>query len=142
MDKFPQEGKRYPIHVSMTYHDLSMTYPHIHQIHCVQVPEDCLRAEATKTTQMTCCTTWYSSTPLRSLICQSRGQWRTQGRSSCMSHPRLCVSTYVAPVQNLTGRVPLIPLFSGGQLNSNDPSLVQQAQGFRLPDRLCRLSGG
>ena len=46
---------------------------------CVQKMDDCLRMETTETVQMTSCTTSYSSTPLRSSSCQSRGQWRTLG---------------------------------------------------------------
>ena len=46
---------------------------------------------------------------------------------------------YVVPVENITGRVPIIPLFLA---NSYSSSLLQQAQGFRLPNGLCRLSGG
>ncbi len=39
---------------------------------------------------------------------------------------------YVAPVENITGRAPPYPLISGGQLNSDGSSLLQQAQGFSL----------
>ena len=52
--------------------------------------------------------------------------------------PTLCF--YVAPAANIAGRVPLnspYPPFSGRKLNSNDPSRVQQAQGFRLSVWLC-----
>jgi hypothetical protein len=50
---------------------------------------------------------------------------------------------YVANVQNMVGRVPLMPLFLAGNssystVNSNNPSHIQQAQGFRLPVWLCR----
>ncbi len=35
------------------------------------------------------------------------------------------------------GQSPLYPLIFGGQLNSDSSSLLQQAQGFRLPNGLC-----
>ncbi len=43
---------------------------------------------------------------------------------------------YVAPVDHMVGRVPLV---SGWQLDPYNPTQVQQVQGFRVPHGLCRL---
>ena len=43
---------------------------------------------------------------------------------------------YVAPAENMVGRVPLYAIVSGWKCDSDDPSPVQQAQGFGFPHGL------
>ena len=43
---------------------------------------------------------------------------------------------YVAPVENMVGRVPPYAIVSGWKCDSDDPSPVQQAQGFGFPHGL------
>ena len=64
---------------------------------CVQKMEESPRTEPTKPGQMTSCTTWYSSTPLRSSRYPSRGLWRKLGSSSCTNHPQHRVSMWLLP---------------------------------------------
>jgi hypothetical protein len=44
---------------------------------------------------------------------------------------------YVASAENMVGRVPPYAIFSGWKCDSDDPSPVQQAQGFKFPHGLC-----
>ncbi len=54
---------------------------------CDQRMEDCLKNKPTKPALVTEYTPWFSSVPLMSSNCQSRGLWRTLERSSCMTIP-------------------------------------------------------
>jgi hypothetical protein len=76
---------------------------------CVRKTEDSPRIQHTDTAWMTLRTTWYSSTPLRSPRCPSRGLWRTLGLSSCTNHPQHRVSTWLWP-RTWAGS-PLFPCF-------------------------------
>jgi hypothetical protein len=77
---------------------------------CAKRTEDCLRQAATKQAQTISCSTWFSSAPLRSLHCPSKDPWKMLWWSSFMNHPRHHV--YVAPAENMVGRIPLMPCFS------------------------------
>ena len=77
---------------------------------CVRKMEDSPRIQHTDTVQMTLRTTWYSSTPLRSSLCPSRGPWRTLGLSSCTNRPQHRVSTSLWPRTWWAGS-PLFPCF-------------------------------
>ncbi len=77
---------------------------------------------------------WYSSAPLRSSRCPSRGRWRTLEWWSCMNHPQHSVDSLCGSCQEHSGQGPLYTAFSGWKLDSNDPSHVQQVQ-------LCKDSG-
>ena len=50
--------------------------------------------------------------------------------------PRL----YVAPAENMVGRVPLMPLFLAGNSTPTIPHLYNKQQGFRFPDGLQRCA--
>ena len=77
---------------------------------CVRKMEDSPRIQHTDTVRMTLRTTWYSSTPLRSSRCPSRGPWRTLGLSSCTNRPQHRVSTSLWPRTWWAGS-PLFPCF-------------------------------
>ena len=68
------------------------------------------RIQHTDTVRMTLRTTWYSSTPLRSSRCPSKGPWRTLGLSSCTNRPQHRVSTSLWPRTWWAGS-PLFPCF-------------------------------
>jgi hypothetical protein len=76
---------------------------------CVQRMEESPRIQPTDSAQMTCHTTWYSSAPLRSPRCPSRGCWGDQA-----VRPSPTPYLYVAPAENMVGRVPVIPCFLAG----------------------------
>jgi hypothetical protein len=75
---------------------------------------------------MTRCTTWYSSTPLKELTLPIKGAMEDAGAIKLYeSSPTLCL--YVAPAENMVGRVPLIPLFLAA---NSTPTIPHNAHMF------------
>jgi hypothetical protein len=91
---------------------------------CVRRMEDCLKTEPTKQALMTFDTTWFSSVPLDSSSCQSsliKGSMQDAGVVK-LYEPSPTPCLYVADVQNMVARVPLIQ--SGRLLDPDNPSHV------------------
>jgi hypothetical protein len=55
----------------------------------------CRKTLPTNTALMTFATHWYSSAPLRCLICLSKVPWKMQEWSSCTNHPLHPVCTWL-----------------------------------------------
>ncbi len=98
---------------------------------CVQSMEDCLRTEPTKPAKIISCTIWYSSTPLRSSSCLWTSMEDTGLIKLHEPSPTPCL--YVAPVQNMAGRVPLIPLFLAGNSTPTIPHLYSMRRDSGFP---------
>ncbi len=88
---------------------------------CVRRMAGCLKTKHTKLALMTVYTTWFSSVPLKSSNCLSRGLWRTLEWSSCMNRPLHPSSTWL-----MLGRVPLIPLFLAGNSTQTIPHMFSK----------------
>jgi hypothetical protein len=83
-------------------------------VFCVWRMGDCRKTEPTNLALMILTASWFSPVPLKSLTCQWRGLSRILGWWSCMNRLRGQPCLYVAPVQNMVGKVPLVPLFLAG----------------------------
>ena len=109
-----------------------------------QSVDDCLRMDSSRPALMTCCTTWFSSTHLRSSSCPSRVQWRMLEWSSCMNRPLLHVSTWLLS-RTLRAEFPFSRCF--WQATQLRPFLIAtvstriQASQWAVPTLLRRMAG-
>ncbi len=80
---------------------------------CTQHMAVCLKTLPTNTALMTFATHWYSSAPLRCWICLPNVPWKmlpnVPWKMLKMLEPFPTLCLYVAPAENMVGRVPLIP---------------------------------
>jgi hypothetical protein len=93
---------------------------------------DCRRMDSSRPVLMTCCSTWYSSNTFEELKLPIKGPMEDAGVIKLyVPSPTPCL--YVAPVENITGRVPLFPLFLAGNSTPTVPHCYSKRKDTGFP---------